>query len=76
MTPKAQPVTVYTTTENQTWQQSKATLSNKAEGKEIATVDGTEQGITFGAWGTTFNELAKTISVTSPKWLQNDEMTK
>lgn len=49
ITPKAQPVTVYTTTENQTWQQSKATLSNKAEGKEIATVDGTEQGIPFRA---------------------------
>lgn len=57
ITLKAQPVTVYTTTENQTWQQSKVSLSNKAEGKEIATVDGTEQGMPFRAWGTTFNEL-------------------
>ena len=57
MTLKAQPVTVYTTTESETWKKEKVSLSNKAEGKEVATVSGTERGVPFRAWGTTFNEL-------------------
>jgi glucosylceramidase len=54
---KAQPVTVYTTTESETWKKTKFSLSNKAESKEVATVSGTERGVPFRAWGTTFNEL-------------------
>ncbi len=53
----AQGVTKYTTTENTTWAQSKTTLSTKAVGRTVCAVNGTEQGVVFRAWGTTFNEL-------------------
>lgn len=53
----AQSVTKYTTEEKNTWVTSKSSLSGKAEGKIIATVDGSEKGTVFRAWGTTFNEL-------------------
>ena len=53
----AQSVTKYTTTEKNSWVTSKATLSGKAEGDVVAVVDGSEKGIVFRAWGTTFNEL-------------------
>ena len=53
----AQKVTKYTTTENAPWVMSKAALATKADGTVVATVDGTENGTTFRAWGTTFNEL-------------------
>jgi glucosylceramidase len=53
----AQKVTQYTTTDKASWIQSKTSLSNKAEGKIVATVDGSGQGTVFRAWGTTFNEL-------------------
>ena len=53
----AQKVTKYTTTEQAPWTSAKAALSTKAEGTVVATVDGTEKGTTFRAWGTTFNEL-------------------
>ena len=53
----AQGVTKYTTTENTTWAQSKTTLTTKAVGRTVCAVNGTEQGVVFRAWGTTFNEL-------------------
>ncbi len=53
----AQSVTKYTTTEKNSWVTSKAALSGKAEGDVVAVVDGSEKGIVFRAWGTTFNEL-------------------
>ena len=53
----AQSVTKYTTTETTPWVTSKASLASKAEGTLVATVDGTETGTAFRAWGTTFNEL-------------------
>ena len=51
----AQKVTKYTTTENAPWVISKAALATKANGTVVATVDGTEEGTPFHAWGTTFN---------------------
>jgi len=53
----AQKVTKYTSTEGAEWQQSKAALSSRPVGTTVAAVDGSEQGTTFRAWGTTFNEL-------------------
>lgn len=53
----AQKVTMYTTTEASSWVTAKTALSARAEGKVVATIDGTEKGTTFRAWGTTFNEL-------------------
>ena len=53
----AQKVTKYTTTEKAPWVTGKMSLAVKAEGTVVATVDGHEQGVTFRAWGTTFNEL-------------------
>ncbi len=54
---QAQSVTKYTTTENASWQKAKASLTTKADGKLVATINGNETGTTFRAWGTTFNEL-------------------
>ena len=54
---QAQKVTCYTTTEGEAWQQSRTTLSSKPQGTTVATVEGTEEGTVFRAWGTTFNEL-------------------
>lgn len=52
----AQNVRWYQTTQTQNWQVSKAKLSGKALYEEpVAEVK--EQGITFEAFGTTFNEL-------------------
>lgn len=53
----AQKVTHYTTTQEKEWVESKAALSNKAEGKVVLTVNGSEEGTLFRGWGTTFNEL-------------------
>ena len=53
----AQKVTKYTTTEKTPWVTGKTTLAAKAEGTVVATVEGNERGVTFHAWGTTFNEL-------------------
>ena len=53
----AQKVTRYTTTEKSPWVVGKTSLAAKAEGTVVAKVDGNEQGVTFRAWGTTFNEL-------------------
>ena len=52
-----QNVNQFTTTENAPWVQSKTKLSDKAQGKVVASIDGTENGVVFRAWGTTFNEL-------------------
>ena len=54
---QAQKVTRYTTTEGEAWQQSRTALSSKPQGTTVATVEGTEEGTVFRAWGTTFNEL-------------------
>ena len=53
----AQKVTRYTTTENEVWKQDRATLSTQPQGCTLVAVEGDEQGTTFRAWGTTFNEL-------------------
>ena len=53
----AQKATRYTTTQEVTWQESRSSLSRKAEGKTLLTLDGGEQGTEFRGWGTTFNEL-------------------
>ncbi|MCR5313748.1 MAG: beta-glycosidase [Bacteroidaceae bacterium] len=54
---KAQNITKYATTNNAQWVKSKSKLTKHAEGNVIVTIDGTEHGTTFRAWGTTFNEL-------------------
>ena len=53
----AQKVTKYTTTEKAPWVAGTTALAAKAEGTVVATVEGNERGVTFNAWGTTFNEL-------------------
>ena len=53
----AQTMRHYTTTESQSWQQSKTSLSSKARQTPLLAIDGTEQGHVFKAWGTCFNEL-------------------
>ena len=53
----AQTFTHYTTTEQQEWQESKASLSGKASATPVITLTGEEQGHVFQAWGTCFNEL-------------------
>lgn len=53
----AQRVVRYTTTEGAEWQQGKTYLTSKPEGPTVVAIDGDEQGVTFRAWGTTFNEL-------------------
>ena len=57
LTLNAQNVQQYTTTEGQEWQSRKTSLSKNASGKTVLSLDGTEQGVPFRAWGTTFNEL-------------------
>ncbi len=54
---QAQTVSQFTTTDNTPWVQSKAKLSDKSQGTVVASIDGTERGTVFMAWGTTFNEL-------------------
>ncbi len=56
-TANAQSVKHIATTEGAEWQQQKATLSTKAEGKTVLSLSGQEQGVPFVAWGTCFNEL-------------------
>ncbi len=53
----AQAYTHYSTTEGQEWQQRKTSLSGKAAAEPVLTITGQEQGHTFKAWGTCFNEL-------------------
>ncbi|MCQ2196076.1 MAG: beta-glycosidase [Bacteroidaceae bacterium] len=53
----AQKVSIYTTTENDTWRKSTTSLSAKSTAKTVVELTGTEKGVPFRAWGTTFNEL-------------------
>ena len=52
-----QRVVTYSTTEGAEWKQGKTNLANKAEGITVVSLNGDEEGVTFRAWGTTFNEL-------------------
>lgn len=54
---EAQTFIHYTTTEQQEWQESKASLKGKPASQPLMTLSGSEQGHTFRAWGTCFNEL-------------------
>ena len=54
---QAQSFRYYTTTEGKEWQQSKASLSGKAQQAPALVITGKEQGHEFHAWGTCFNEL-------------------
>ena len=53
----AQTFTSYTTTESETWKTGKVSLKSSPVGKTVLEMNGDEQGVTFRAWGTTFNEL-------------------
>lgn len=53
----AQTVSKYTTTADAYFVPSTTKLANKAEGTIVATINGTDKGTVFRAWGTTFNEL-------------------
>lgn len=53
----AQSVTWISSTEGNVWQKSKVKLQSKSEQTPVLQVDGTEDGIVFKNWGTTFNEL-------------------
>lgn len=44
-------------TEGNTWQQAKIKLQTKAAQAPVLDIDGSEDGTTFKAWGTCFNEL-------------------
>ena len=44
-------------TEGNTWKQSKVKLQPSNGQTPLLEVSGTEEGTTFKAWGTTFNEL-------------------
>ena len=53
----AQRVVTYSTTKGAEWKQGKTSLASKAEGTTVVSLNGNEEGVTFRAWGTTFNEL-------------------
>ena len=54
----AQSFTHYVTTDAKPWQKAKqVSLSNKTVAEPVLTIIGQEQGHTFKAWGTCFNEL-------------------
>lgn len=57
LTVNAQIVQQYITTEGKEWQTRKVSLARNAVGEMVLNLDGTEQGVPFRAWGTTFNEL-------------------
>ena len=57
LTVNAQIVQQYITTEGKEWQTRKVSLARNAVGETVLNLDGTEQGVPFRAWGTTFNEL-------------------
>lgn len=52
-----QRVVQVTTTETQPWQKTQVRLSSKPLTAPLLKVEGTDEGIPFRAWGTTFNEL-------------------
>lgn len=53
----AQSVTWISSTEGNVWQKSKVKLQSKSEQNPVLQLDGTENGVAFKNWGTTFNEL-------------------
>lgn len=70
----AQKVTKYTTTEGNEWQKSAASLSSRAKVQPAVIVNGDEEGTTFRAWGTTFNELDWEAYGLLPKEKQDEIM--
>lgn len=54
---KAQRVEQITTTEDNPWQRTQLRLASTSTIEPLIKVNGTEEGIPFRAWGTTFNEL-------------------
>lgn len=57
MAASGQKVRTYTTTENNIWQEGRTTMAAKPLSDIVIAADGNENGTTFRAWGTTFNEL-------------------
>lgn len=53
----AQSYTWVSSTEGDTWKQAKVKLQSSAGQTPLLDISGTEEGTTFKAWGTTFNEL-------------------
>ena len=53
----AQSYTWVSSTEGDTWKQSKVKLQSSTGQTPLLDISGTEEGTTFKAWGTTFNEL-------------------
>ncbi|MDO4163901.1 MAG: beta-glycosidase [Bacteroides sp.] len=53
----AQTYTWINSTEGNTWQTSQVKLQTQARETPIISIEGTEQGTDFRAWGTCFNEL-------------------
>lgn len=53
----AQNFNCVSSTEGNTWKQSKVKLQSSAGQTPLLDISGTEEGTTFKAWGTTFNEL-------------------
>lgn len=53
----SQTYTWYKTTEGESWSKNKVALKSGAVSVPVIVVDGTEEGVEFRAWGTTFNEL-------------------
>lgn len=53
----AQNVIRLTTTEDQSWKQTKTSLESNSSIPPVLQIDGTEKGVELRAWGTTFNEL-------------------
>ena len=65
---KAQTLTRYTTTEQQEWQESKASLSRKAATQVLIDLSEENEGHEFRAWGTCFNEMnLDAIELLSPE---------
>lgn len=53
----SQSVSHISSTESAEWHQSKSSLSATPEGSTVISLNGSEQGVPFVAWGTCFNEL-------------------
>ncbi|MBP3566392.1 MAG: beta-glycosidase, partial [Paraprevotella sp.] len=53
----SQTFTWYTTTEQESWKENKVSLKATSVDAPVVKVDGAEEGVTFRAWGTTFNEM-------------------
>jgi len=57
-------------TEGNTWQQAKIKLQTKAAQAPVLDIDGSEDGTTFKAWGTCFNELGSPATLFSRRRLE------